>query len=132
MTSPPPRREIAQLEHTSRAPQFWDDTASARRQMQRLAGRRRFLESWRALERRLSDAAELLELAVAEGDEAVAGELEGEAEALARELARREFELAFASPYDTRKRDPRRARRRRRHGVAGLGGDAPAHVSALV
>ena len=99
---PAAEREIAQLEHTSLAPQFWDDTASARRQMQRLAGRRRFLESWRALERRLSDAAELLELAVAEGDEAVAGELEGEAEALARELARREFELAFASPYDTR------------------------------
>jgi peptide chain release factor 2 len=70
--------------------------------MQELAALRDRAETWRGLERRARDAAELIDLALAEGDEATAEETRGELEAIAAELDRLEFQLQLSGPYDPR------------------------------
>ncbi len=67
--------------------------------MQRLSSRQRTIEVWRGLEARVADAIDLLVLA---DDEELAADLSSEASAIAGELERRSFELAFAGPYDNR------------------------------
>ena len=67
--------------------------------MQRLSSRQRTIEVWRGLEARVLDAVDLLVLA---DDEELADDLSLEAKAIADELERRSFELAFAGPYDNR------------------------------
>jgi peptide chain release factor 2 len=70
--------------------------------MRRLAEARGVVETWRTIERRTRDALELVELALAEGDDAMRAELEEEANAIARRLEELEFELTFSGPYDRR------------------------------
>ncbi len=95
--------EAERLEQQSAAPGFWDDAEHARVLMQRLAERQRTIETWRALEQRLEDAAELLELADDDDDSSsFADELQFEAEQIAAQLEERAFELAFSGPYDER------------------------------
>ena len=124
-------REVAELERATADPHLWNDPEQARTQMQRLADQRKVVESWRGFERRLSDAAALLEMAAAEADTAVAADLEAEVEAVARDLAAQEFELAFPGSYDGRNAVLAIHAGRGRHGVAGLGGDAGTDVPAL-
>jgi peptide chain release factor 2 len=70
--------------------------------MQELAALRDRVETWRGLERRARDAADLIDLALAEGEEATAEETRGELEAIAAELDRLEFQLQLSGPYDPR------------------------------
>ncbi|WP_416223948.1 peptide chain release factor 2 [Tepidiforma sp.] len=93
---------IAELEQESAAPGFWDDAARARQVMQELAQRRDRVESWRGLERRARDAAELIDLALEERDEATAEEAARELDAIEAELRKREFELQLSGEYDAR------------------------------
>jgi peptide chain release factor 2 len=95
-------REVAQLERASLAPDFWNDSDQARKTMQRLADRKRLVETWRGMDARIADATTLLELAAEEGDEAVGAEVAEEAERIAVELDLQEFELSFSGPYDRR------------------------------
>lgn len=87
------------MEQRSIAADFWDDSDAARAAMQRLSSRQRTIEVWRGLEARVADAIDLLVLA---DDEELAADLSSEASAIADELERRSFELAFAGPYDNR------------------------------
>jgi peptide chain release factor 2 len=70
--------------------------------MRRLAEVNGTIETWRGLERRASDLTELLELASAEGDAAVGGDIERDLTVLVEELQRLEFELQFAGQFDHR------------------------------
>ena len=70
--------------------------------MRRLAARQRTLEVWRGLERRLDEAVELVELAAADDDQAMAAELEQEAQAIAAQIEEQSFQLALSGPYDER------------------------------
>lgn len=70
--------------------------------MRRLASRQRTLEVWRGLERRLDEAVELVELAAADDDQAMAAELEQEVRAIAAQLEEQSFQLALSGPYDER------------------------------
>ncbi len=99
---PAAEREVAELEKRSTAPDFWDDSDSARIHMQRLAARKTTVDSWRGVERRVADALELLELAAAEDDAAVADEIATELEALTTSVDEMEFELSFSGQYDDR------------------------------
>jgi peptide chain release factor 2 len=94
--------EVARLETQSAEPGFWDDPQAAQAAMRRLAEARGVVETWRTIERRTRDALELVELALAEGDDAMRAELEEEANAIARRLEELEFELTFSGPYDRR------------------------------
>ncbi len=70
--------------------------------MQRLAAARDHAASWRGLERRARDLAELLELALAEGDESVEASAAEDLSALEHELHEREFQLQLSGEYDQR------------------------------
>jgi peptide chain release factor 2 len=70
--------------------------------MRRLAEERRVVERWRGLEKRVSDSAELMALAVAENDRSLLEEIQAEIEAVAARLDELELELAFSSQYDAR------------------------------
>jgi len=68
--------------------------------MRELASLREEVESWAELGRRVRDALELLELAVAEGDEGLIAEVNAEAEELAAAMERQEFRLALSGEHD--------------------------------
>jgi peptide chain release factor 2 len=70
--------------------------------MRRLAELRSRADTWRGLERRSAELAELIALAQAEGEPALAEDLERDVEALAAQLDELELELTFAGPYDRR------------------------------
>ena len=70
--------------------------------MQRLAELQRQVQTWRGLEQRLADAADLRSLAAEEDDAATADAVARDVEAVAKEYARLEFELAFSGDYDER------------------------------
>lgn len=93
---------LAQLEEQSAAPGFWDDAEAARSRMQELAAVRDRVETWRGLDRRVRDAAELIELAMAEGDESVAESAGADLAAAEKQLEALEFQLQLSGPYDQR------------------------------
>jgi peptide chain release factor 2 len=68
--------------------------------MQDLSDMKGEAELWQALERRVVDALELLELAEADEDEALVHEIETEAARVEAELARQEFYLILSGPHD--------------------------------
>ena len=94
------QRQLAALEEESGRPEFWADSEGAQRSMRQLAELRGEVTPWLELRRRVGELAELLELALAEGDETLAAELADEAAGLQEELARLEFQLQLSGPYD--------------------------------
>lgn len=70
--------------------------------MQRLATLRARVETWRALERQVNDAAEILELAIAESDDSLGPGAEAELAAAEKQLKELEFQLQLSGPYDNR------------------------------
>ncbi|NOZ28411.1 MAG: peptide chain release factor 2 [Chloroflexi bacterium] len=97
---PSKEKQLADLEKKSGEPDFWNDAEAAQRTMQTLASLREEVELWNRLAQRVEDALGLLELAAEEGDEGILAEIEQEAEAIARELDRQEFRLAFSGEHD--------------------------------
>ena len=71
--------------------------------MQDLSDLKGEVELWQALERRVTDGLELLELAEADEDEALVDGIEAEAAKVEAELGRQEFYLILSGPHD---RDP--------------------------
>ncbi|UCH87806.1 MAG: peptide chain release factor 2 [Dehalococcoidia bacterium] len=90
------------LESRSSRPDFWDDPQRAQKVMRRLAEAREQVETWRGLEIKVGELSDLLELAEAEGDEAMAADVSVEAEALAARLDELELSLALSGAYDRR------------------------------
>ena len=68
--------------------------------MRRLTELRGDVDRWRGLQARIRDGLELLEMAVAEGDEATAADVGREASGMEEELAKLEFELQFSGEHD--------------------------------
>src|SRR5688500_13116027 len=93
---------VAELEEQSAAPGFWDDAEAARKSMQEAASARERVETWRGLETRVRDTAELLELAEDEGDASVAESAAADLDEVERELQALEFQLQLSGPYDSR------------------------------
>lgn len=89
-------REIAELEKEAARADLWDNPEEAQQKMQRLASLREEVEPWDALQQRLADALELIELE----DEGLAEELSAEVEDIERELDRMEFRVLLSGPYD--------------------------------
>jgi peptide chain release factor 2 len=68
--------------------------------MRQLADRRRVVQRWRGLEKKLADVSELA--AISEGDEPLQAELKKELDELVSQVDELEFQLAFSSEYDAR------------------------------
>lgn len=70
--------------------------------MRRLAEARERVETWRGLEAKARELSDLLEMAAAEGDEAVAAEVAAEVQDLAGRVDVLELSLALSGEYDRR------------------------------
>ena len=70
--------------------------------MQRLARLKDTVETWRGLEKSAGSLLELVELALAEGDDTLEEQLRSECRELSEELERQEFLLTLSGPYDDR------------------------------
>ena len=70
--------------------------------MQRLAGTRDRVQTWRGLETRAREAGEFLVLAAAEGDESIGAAATADLDALEKQLTALEFQLQLSGQYDNR------------------------------
>jgi peptide chain release factor 2 len=70
--------------------------------MRRLAERKKAVERWRSLEKRVAEAAELVSLAEEEADAGLEAGIQSEIDEIASELDGLELELAFSGDYDQR------------------------------
>ena len=70
--------------------------------MRRISELREQVDSWRDLEKRINDVADLAELAEAESDDDLASAVGADISALFAELDEKELELALSGPYDRR------------------------------
>jgi peptide chain release factor 2 len=91
---------LTELDAQAAAPDLWNDQAAAQQVMRELAGLREELEPWLAVERRVKDSLELVELAALEDDQTVLEEAEREAHALSQQVDQLEFKLRLNGPYD--------------------------------
>lgn len=99
---PAAERDLAELEREAAEPTLWEDPERAKRVLQRSAALRDLVGTWRGLERRASDALELLKLAEADDDEEMLRATEEELDALEERLRQLEFQLRLSGPYDRR------------------------------
>jgi peptide chain release factor 2 len=94
--------EIEQLDRQSARPGFWDDSSKAQKVMRRLADAREQVEVWRGAETKASETLQLLHLAEAEGDGALAAAVAADIDKLAAQLDSMELALALSGQYDRR------------------------------
>jgi peptide chain release factor 2 len=94
--------QAAEIETETQKPDFWSDNVAAQSAMRRLAQLNETVSTWRGLETRAAEAAELYELAAADADEEMVGQVAAEVDAIEKRLDELEFELAFSGPYDSR------------------------------
>ncbi len=90
------------MERESAKPDFWQDQTRAQRIMRRLAERKRVVEGWRGLEKRVADTAELQSLAMQEEDDRLEVEIQAEIDRIVSDLGELELELTLGGEYDER------------------------------
>jgi peptide chain release factor 2 len=95
-------KEIERLEAPTAEPGFWDDVQAAQATMRRISLLREQVNKWKVLAAKTDELTELLGLAQAEGDEAMAEEVAREAGQLIGEFDKLEFQLMFTGDYDDR------------------------------
>jgi peptide chain release factor 2 len=92
--------QIDQLEEKVVDASIWNDPASAQAMMRQLTDLKGRVELWNGLAQRVQDGLELLELADAEDDSDTAEAVAADADAIAAEVDRMEFQLALSGPHD--------------------------------
>jgi peptide chain release factor 2 len=97
---PAKQHDISQLEEQTANPDLWNDPKEAQALLQRLTRLKQEVEQWQSLDSRLNNLAEFAELAMAEGDESLRGEIEGELAAVKATLERQETTLLLSGKYD--------------------------------
>jgi peptide chain release factor 2 len=91
--------EIAQLEAKTEAPDFWSNPDEAATVTKRMSGLRQHADSWRTLEKTVSDTLELAYIADI-SDQNLSEELTKAYNQALAEYNQREFELMMAGPHD--------------------------------
>src|SRR5574340_624641 len=93
-------KEISELEKMSAQPDFWLDQAKAQETMRKLAEKKRVVEQWRDLEKKMTELTEFLTLA--SEDASLQAEVERELESASVRLEEMEFQMTLSGPYDNR------------------------------
>jgi peptide chain release factor 2 len=96
------KAEIVRFEEESARPEIWNNPQAAKKILQQLANLREQVSTWDRLSQDVTDARELLEMALESDDEAIVAELTTEAAALEKRYAELEFQLALSGRYDRR------------------------------
>ena len=92
--------QITALETQTADPSLWDDPRQAQGVLQRLTRLKTEVAQWTALEGQLGGLTELIDLAVAEGDGSLHGDLTAELAGAKAELDQRELALLLNGRYD--------------------------------
>ena len=90
------------MEEESARPDFWLDQMKAQDTMRRLSELKDTVQTWRDLERGITDLSGLVILAIEEGDYSLQEEVCSEIDKVSSRLEELEFELAFGGEYDQR------------------------------
>ena len=122
---------LAALEELAAAPEFWGDPEKAQKALKEQSDLRQTLGQHAGLVKELEDVRVLLELAVDHEDVETLQEVSGGLTGLTRQVRTLELQTRPLGRVRQGQRHPEHQPRRRRHGVPGLGPDAPAHVPAL-
>ncbi len=88
------------MEKESAQPDFWSDRAKAQGIMRRLAEQKKLVQSWREMEKKVADIAELVPLI--QEDAPLWAEIQSEIGRVASRLDELELERAFTGEYDAR------------------------------
>jgi len=96
------RKRLAELETEVGRPDLWDDTEVGQKVMREFGQIRADVELLDGLDRRLSDAETLHQLAVEEDDDSVEGELEASLTGLGGDLDQLELRSLFIGEHDER------------------------------
>ena len=99
---PSKKREIAEIEQESLAPDFYSDRTNAQRQMRQLSRLRDEVMTWEGLASRLSDLDELSQMLDEEPDERLAAEIAHEVNVAQAELEKRRLTLLLNGEHDTK------------------------------
>lgn len=89
-------KEAQQLEQEASAPDFWDDSDTAQKKMQKMSKLKGQVEKWQKVFGRMSDALELAEM----DDDDLAEELTSETEALTTIFDKMSLEAMLSGDYD--------------------------------
>jgi peptide chain release factor 2 len=96
------QREARELEERTADPNLWNDPQSAQRLMQRLSQLKAEIDRWHTQDQQIASLAELTELASAEGDESLLGDLANDVAAVAKQMDALETEVLLSGSYDDR------------------------------
>ncbi|MDI6824301.1 MAG: peptide chain release factor 2 [Bacillota bacterium] len=96
------KARIAQIEEELARPEVWTSPEQAQNLGRELSGLQSLVDRFEGLDREAGDLRELLQLAAADGDEAMAQQLYRGARELAGRVEEFELELLLAGPYDAR------------------------------
>lgn len=91
---------MEELEQLSTEPGFWDNQEKAQAQMRQRSVAQDKIDLIESLSSRVTDAFDLLELAMAEGDNSVAAEVQEQFPHIEMEIKRRELERMLSGPVD--------------------------------
>jgi peptide chain release factor 2 len=94
------RKNLAELEAQSNAPDLWNDATGAQDLMKRLSQARQKVAPFDDIQKRSADLLEIIELAQMEGDENLARDIERDVAKLESEYRNFERALLFAGEYD--------------------------------
>ena len=89
-----------ELESTISRPEFWDDNEAAQRLLKEQSSLQLAIDEWKRCKTSLDDARGLYEMAVEEGDDAVALDVEGELLRLSEEIKGIELRRMLSGPND--------------------------------
>jgi peptide chain release factor 2 len=92
---------LDELNSLTEDPKLWNDAERAQGLMRERTGLAQAVDRQRALERKLADAGDLAELAEAEGDEAILGEVEKDLLALQEQVSRLQLESMLSGEADS-------------------------------
>lgn len=94
------KKEIAALEVTTSAPDFWNDPERARKESQQLSDLQKEYSAWADLREQVVELQELLALADKEGDQSLATDAEQRLRELEEQYQQQEFSMLFSGKYD--------------------------------
>jgi peptide chain release factor 2 len=97
---PGTEKDIIKLEDQSAKPGFWENQSNAQTIMRQLAEKKKVVQRWRGLDKKLADIKELE--AISGEDAAIMAELKNELDELGKQIDDYEFQLAFSGEYDAR------------------------------
>ncbi len=90
------------MEEETARPDFWIDPTKAQSTMRKLGAMKDEVQTWRQLEKKVSELLDMTTLAIEEDDQTLREEIQRDTESLAAQLNELETQLIFSDEYDTR------------------------------